>query len=91
MVAGVRHVSSPSIRFCLNCFQRAIEGVREQCKTPHGSSRIFGVSMTGFSFGDHTLFQDGMRLVQATNVVEENGMHTYETVNPATVAQWNPD
>jgi iron complex transport system substrate-binding protein len=75
----------------LNRFQGVIEQVRETCKAPHGEPRIYGVSMTGFSFGDHTLFQDVIRLVRGTNVAAENGMHTYEKVSPATVAQWNPD
>ncbi len=72
-------------------FQGVIERVRKQCSAPHGSPRIFGVSMTGFSYGDHTLFHEIIRLVGATNVAAENGMHTYEPVSAATVATWNPD
>jgi iron complex transport system substrate-binding protein len=75
----------------LGRFQAEIENVRQQCKAPHGEPRIFGVSMTGFSYGDHTLFQDIMRLVGGTNVAAQNGMHTYQRVDAATVAGWNPD
>jgi iron complex transport system substrate-binding protein len=72
-------------------FENEIARVRDQCKAPHGAPHIFGVSMTGFSYGDHTLFQDIVRLVGGTNVAAENGMHTYERVDVATVAEWNPD
>jgi iron complex transport system substrate-binding protein len=72
-------------------FQGVVEQVRRQCQEPHGEPRIYGVSMTGFSYGDHTLFQDIIRLVGATNVAAQNGMHTYQTVDTRTIGEWNPD
>ncbi len=75
----------------LDRFQGEVEKVRQQCKKPHGEPRIYAVSMSGFSYGDQTLFQDIMRLVGATNVAAQNGMHTYQRVDSATIAKWNPD
>jgi ABC-type Fe3+-hydroxamate transport system substrate-binding protein len=72
-------------------FQGEVEAVGRQCKERHPEPRIFAVSMTGFSYGDHTLFQDIMRLVGATNVAAQNGMHTYQRVDTPTIGEWNPD
>lgn len=75
----------------LKRFQGEVARLREQCKAPHGDPRIYGVSMTGFSYGDHTLFQDVMRVVRGTNVAAQNGLHTYERVALPSIAEWNPD
>jgi iron complex transport system substrate-binding protein len=75
----------------LSRFQKEFAEIAEQCRNPHPVARIYGVSMTGFSYGDQTLFQDIMRVVGATNVAAENGMHTYDKADRKTVAQWNPD
>lgn len=72
-------------------FQGAIEEIRRQCQEPHGEPRIYAVSMTGFSYGDHTLFQDIIRLVGGRNVAAQNGMHTYQQVDTTTIGEWNPD
>jgi iron complex transport system substrate-binding protein len=74
----------------LDRFQKEIAAIEAQCKAPH-EARIYGVSMTGFTYGDQTLFQDVMRVVGGRNVAAENGMHTYDKVTREEVAQWNPD
>lgn len=75
----------------LDRFQKEISAIEAQCKTPHEAARIYGVSMTGFSYGDQTLFQDVTRIVGARNVGAENGLHTYDKVTREEVAKWNPD
>lgn len=75
----------------LDRYQGEIEYARQRCKEPHGEPRIYAVSMTGFSYGDQTLFQDIMKVVRGTNLAAQNGMHTYERLDIATVVKWNPD
>lgn len=75
----------------LDRFQGEIEYARQRCKDAHGDPRIYAVSMTGFSYGDQTLFQEIIQIVRGTNVAAQNGMHTYERVDAPTVAKWNPD
>ena len=47
--------------------------------------------MTGFSYGDQTLFQQIIGIVGGLNVAAEGGMHTYQRVDNPTIASWNPD
>lgn len=75
----------------LKRFQSEVARIAAQCSKPHGQPRIYGVSMTGFSYGDHTLFQDMMRVLNATNVAAVGGLHTYQQVDLPTIASWNPD
>lgn len=75
----------------LGRFQKEFAEIAEQCRAPHPAAKIYGVSMTGFSYGDQTLFQDIMRVVGGTNVAAQKGMHTYGKVDRKTVAEWNPD
>ncbi|MEI9812298.1 MAG: ABC transporter substrate-binding protein [Acidobacteriota bacterium] len=75
----------------LDRFQREIAQIEAQCKAPHPPAKIYGVSMTGFTYGDQTLFQDVMRITGGTNIAAVNGMHTYDKVDRAMVTSWNPE
>jgi iron complex transport system substrate-binding protein len=68
-----------------------ITAIADQCAAPRPRVRIFGHSMTGFSYGDQTLFHDVVRLIGAVNVAAEGGLHTYERIDREDVLAWNPD
>jgi iron complex transport system substrate-binding protein len=72
-------------------FERELAEIAQQCKKPHEPARIYGVSMSGFSYGDETLFHDVVRLVGGVNVSAENGLHTYDQITKDFIARTNPD
>ncbi len=72
-------------------FEGEIADIAIQCAAPHPEVRIFGHSMTGFSYGDQTLFHDVVRLIGGINVAAEGGLHTYERIEREDVMAWNPE
>ena len=72
-------------------FEAEIAAIAEQCAARRPRSRIFGHSMTGFSYGDQTLFHDVVRLVGGINVAAEGGLHTFERIEREDVMEWNPE
>ncbi len=72
-------------------FAREIEEIRTQCQAHEKPSRVFGVSMVGYTYGDQTLFHDVVRLVGGVNVGAENGLRTYQKVGKETILRWNPE
>ncbi len=72
-------------------FERELYEIAERCAAPHPEARMFGHSMTGFSYGDQTLFHDLVRLVGGINVAAEGGLHTYERADSEAIMGWNPE
>jgi ABC-type Fe3+-hydroxamate transport system substrate-binding protein len=75
----------------LDRFNGEWKAITAQCRKPHPPARIYAVSMTGFSFGDQTLFQEIIGILGGLNVAAAGGMHTYQRVDNPTIATWKPD
>ena len=90
-VVGYLTGSDEGARRELQRFEKERADIAAQCRAPHAPAKIYGVSMTGFSYGDQTLFQDVIRLVGGINIASENGMHTYEKAEKEAVARWDPE
>jgi iron complex transport system substrate-binding protein len=71
-------------------FERELAAIENQCKSRRTPPRIFGLSMTGFSYGDQTLFHDLVRLMGGINVAAD-GLHTYQRTSSDGILHWNPD
>jgi len=72
-------------------FETELDRIAADCAGLLPTTRIFGHSMTGFSYGDQTLFHDVIRLIGGTNVAAEGGLHTYERIDAEDVLEWAPD
>jgi iron complex transport system substrate-binding protein len=72
-------------------FERELREIADQCKAVRAPARIYGVSMSGFGYGDATLFHDVVRLIGAVNVAAENGLHTYDKITNEFIAKTNPE
>lgn len=72
-------------------FERELREIAEQCKSTREPARIYGVSMSGFGYGDETLFHDVVRLIAAVNVAAEKGLHTYDKITNEFIVRTKPD
>ena len=59
---------------------------------PMGARRPRVLAMGGrYTYGSHTLFDDGVRLVGAVNPAAEAGLKGYDMVDSEQLARWNPE